>query len=141
MGTAVDANIIIYERAEELRDGKSLDAVKASYSWTGAMRSIVDANSHFNWCCIVHIWFRTNKGFATTLLIGIITSLFTSIFLQESLSKKTLLKANLTFVTNFLKTFYKLPFRFLKSKKMDVFVSAVVVVSCVIGDKQIRSRS
>jgi SecD/SecF fusion protein len=46
MGTAVDANIIIYERAkEELRDGKSLDeAVKASYSWTGAMRSIVDAN-------------------------------------------------------------------------------------------------
>jgi SecD/SecF fusion protein len=42
----VDANIIIYERAkEELRDGKSLDeAVKASYSWTGAMRSIVDAN-------------------------------------------------------------------------------------------------
>jgi SecD/SecF fusion protein len=46
MGTAVDANIIIYERAkEELRDGKSLDeAVKSSYSWTGAMRSIVDAN-------------------------------------------------------------------------------------------------
>jgi SecD/SecF fusion protein len=44
MGTA-DANIIIYERAkEELRDGKSLDEVKASYSWTGAMRSIVDAN-------------------------------------------------------------------------------------------------
>jgi SecD/SecF fusion protein len=45
MGTAVDANIIIYERAkEELRDGKSLDeAVKASYSWTGAMR-FVDAN-------------------------------------------------------------------------------------------------
>jgi preprotein translocase subunit SecD len=39
MGTAVDANIIIYERAkEELRDGKSLDeAVKSSYSWTGAM--------------------------------------------------------------------------------------------------------
>jgi SecD/SecF fusion protein len=38
MGTAVDANII-YERAkEELRDGKSLDeAVKASYSWTGAI--------------------------------------------------------------------------------------------------------
>jgi SecD/SecF fusion protein len=66
MGTAVDANIIIYERAkEELRDGKSLDeAVKASYSWTGAMRSIVDANVTHNWCCIVHIWFRTNKGFA-----------------------------------------------------------------------------
>jgi SecD/SecF fusion protein len=45
MGTAVDANIIIYERAkEELRDGKSLDEAKNLHSWTGAMRSIVDAN-------------------------------------------------------------------------------------------------
>jgi SecD/SecF fusion protein len=45
MGTAVDANIIIYERAkEELRDGKSGWSSKSSYSWTGAMRSIVDAN-------------------------------------------------------------------------------------------------
>jgi SecD/SecF fusion protein len=45
MGTAVDANIIIYERAkEELRDGKSLDEAVNPYSWTGAMRSIVDAN-------------------------------------------------------------------------------------------------
>jgi SecD/SecF fusion protein len=93
MGTAVDANIIIYERAEELRDGKSLDAVKASYSWTGAMRSIVDANSHFNWCCIVHIWFRTNKGFATTLLIGIITSLFTSIFIARIFIEKNIAKS------------------------------------------------
>jgi SecD/SecF fusion protein len=64
MGTAVDANII-YERAkEELRDGKSLDeAVKAS-SWTGAMRSIVDANvTHILIGAVVHIWFRTNKRF------------------------------------------------------------------------------
>jgi SecD/SecF fusion protein len=46
LGTAVDANIIIYERAkEELREGKSLaDAVKSSYGWKGAMRSIIDAN-------------------------------------------------------------------------------------------------
>jgi SecD/SecF fusion protein len=46
MGTAVDANIIIYERAkEELRAGKTLEeAVKTSYSWRGAMSSITDAN-------------------------------------------------------------------------------------------------
>jgi SecD/SecF fusion protein len=90
MGTAVDANII-YERAkEELRDGKSLDeAVKASYSWTGAMRSIVDANvTHILIGAVLFIFGSGPiKGFATTLLI-IITSLFTSILLQESLSIK-----------------------------------------------------
>jgi SecD/SecF fusion protein len=62
MGTAVDANIIIYERAkEELRAGKTLEeAVKTSYSWRGAMSSITDAcYAHFNRCC-VDIWFRTN---------------------------------------------------------------------------------
>ena len=46
MGTAVDANIIIYERAkEELREGKTLEnAVIAAFGWKGAMRSIIDAN-------------------------------------------------------------------------------------------------
>jgi SecD/SecF fusion protein len=96
MGTAVDANIIIYERAkEELRDGKSLDeAVKASYSWTGAMRSIVDANvTHILIGAVLFIFGSGPiKGFTTTLLIGIITCLLQSL-LQESLSIKTLLKS------------------------------------------------
>jgi SecD/SecF fusion protein len=90
MGTAVDANIIIYERAkEELRDGKSLDEAVKSYSWTGAMRSIVDANvTHILIGAVLFIFGSGPiKGFATTLLIGIITS-FTSILLQESLSIK-----------------------------------------------------
>jgi SecD/SecF fusion protein len=62
MGTAVDANIIIYERAKEELAGKSLDeAVKISYSWTGAMRSIVDANvTHILIGAVVYLWFRTN---------------------------------------------------------------------------------
>jgi SecD/SecF fusion protein len=108
------------------------------------MRSIVDANvTHILIGAVLFIiWFRTNKRFRN-YIIGIITSLFTSILLQESLSIKTLLKkANLTFVTNFSKDFYKLPFRFLKRKKWTYLFSAVVVVvSIVIGDKQIRSRS
>ena len=85
LGTAVDANIIIYERAkEELREGKSLsEAVTASYGWHGAMRSIIDANvTHVLTGAILFI-FGTGpiKGFALTLLIGIVTSLFTSIFI------------------------------------------------------------
>jgi SecD/SecF fusion protein len=117
MGTAVDANIIIYERAKKLRDGKSLDEVKASYSWTGAMRSIVDANvTHILIGAVLFIFGSGPiKGFATTLLIGIITSLFTSIFIARIFIDKNIAKkANLTFVTNFSKDFYKLPFRFQK---------------------------
>jgi SecD/SecF fusion protein len=94
MGTAVDANIIIYERAkEELRAGKSLDeAVKISYSWTGAMRSIVDANvTHILIGAVLFIFGSGPiKGFATTLLIGIITSLFTSILSLRILSIRIL---------------------------------------------------
>lgn len=87
LGTAVDANIIIYERAkEELREGKTLaDAVKSAYGWKGAMRSIIDANvTHVLTGAILFI-FGTGpiQGFALTLLIGIFTSLFTSIFIAR----------------------------------------------------------
>ncbi len=87
LGTAVDANIIIYERAkEELREGKTLgEAVKSAYGWKGAMRSIIDANvTHVLTGAILFI-FGTGpiQGFATTLLIGIFTSLFTSIFIAR----------------------------------------------------------
>ena len=85
VGTAVDANIIIFERAkEELRLGKTLDvAIKESYSWTGAMRSIVDANVTHILTGIVLFIFGTGpiQGFALTLLTGIFTSLFTAIFI------------------------------------------------------------
>ncbi|MFV5696115.1 protein translocase subunit SecDF [Flavobacterium sp. LB3P122] len=134
MGTAVDANIIIYERAkEELRAGKTLgEAVIASYSWKGAMRSIVDAN-------VTHILIGTVlfifgsgpiKGFATTLLIGIITSLFTSIFIARIFIDKNIAgKNDLSFVTNFSKNFFtNFHFDFLGVKKWTYLFSSIVVV-------------
>jgi SecD/SecF fusion protein len=139
MGTAVDANIIIYERAkEELREGKTLEeAVKASYSWTGAMRSIVDANvTHILTGAVLFIFGSGPiKGFATTLLIGIITSLFTSIFIARifidwSLKKKN----NLTFVTGFSKNFFtNFHFDFLGIKKWTYLFSAIVVVVSIVS--------
>ena len=139
MGTAVDANIIIYERAkEELRDGKSLDeAVKVSYSWTGAMRSIVDANvTHILIGAVLFIFGSGPiKGFATTLLIGIITSLFTSIFIARIFIDKNIAKkADLSFVTNFSKNFFtNFHFDFLKVKKITYIFSAVVIVVSVFS--------
>jgi SecD/SecF fusion protein len=134
MGTAVDANIIIYERAkEELRSGKSLsEAVEASYSWKGAMRSIVDANvTHILTGGVLFIFGSGPiKGFATTLLIGIITSLFTSIFIARIFIDRRISKnLNLSFVTNFSKNFFtNFHFDFLKIKKWTYAFSALVTI-------------
>ncbi|WP_291099473.1 MULTISPECIES: protein translocase subunit SecDF [unclassified Flavobacterium] len=134
MGTAVDANIIIYERAkEELRLGKTLEeAVKTSYSWKGAMRSIIDANvTHILTGGVLFIFGSGPiKGFATTLLIGIITSLFTSIFIARifidwSISKNK----KISFVTGFSKNFFtNFHFDFLSIKKWTYLFSAIVTI-------------
>ncbi|AYN03057.1 MULTISPECIES: protein translocase subunit SecDF [unclassified Flavobacterium] len=134
MGTAVDANIIIYERAkEELRAGKTLDeAIKTSYSWRGAMSSITDANvTHILTGAVLFIFGSGPiKGFATTLLIGIITSLFTSIFIARIFIDRNISRKNdLTFVTNFSKNmFNNFHFDFLGVKKWTYLFSSVVVV-------------
>ncbi|MBK0368730.1 protein translocase subunit SecDF [Flavobacterium agrisoli] len=139
LGTAVDANIIIYERAkEELRDGKSLaEAVATSYGWHGAMRSIIDANvTHILTGAILFI-FGTGpiKGFALTLLIGIITSLFTSIFIARIFIDKNIAgKADLTFCTNITKNWFtNFHFDFIKIKKFTYIFSAIVVVVSLVS--------
>ncbi len=138
LGTAVDANIIIYERAkEELREGKTLsEAVEASYGWKGAMRSIIDANvTHVLTGAILFI-FGTGpiQGFATTLLIGIFTSLFTSIFIARIFIDQDIAKnRSLSFTTPLTKNWFTgFHFDFIGVKKWSyLFSTAVVVVSCV----------
>ena len=139
MGTAVDANIIIYERAkEELRAGKTIDdAIKASFGWKGAMRSIVDANVTHVLTGAVLLIFGTGpiQGFATTLLIGIATSLFTSIFITRILLDWSVNRGNkLSFVTGFSKNFFtNFHFDFLGVKKYTYIFSSLVVVVSIIS--------
>ena len=138
LGTAVDANIIIYERAkEELREGKTLaEAVKASYGWKGAMRSIIDANvTHVLTGAILFI-FGTGpiQGFATTLLIGIFTSLFTSIFIARIfIDRDIAANRSLMFATPTTKNWFtNFHFDFIGIKKWSYAISTVVViVSCI----------
>ncbi|UPT69768.1 MAG: protein translocase subunit SecDF [Flavobacterium sp. JAD_PAG50586_2] len=138
LGTAVDANIIIYERAkEELREGKTLgDAVVSSYGWKGAMRSIIDANvTHVLTGTILFI-FGTGliQGFALTLLIGIFTSLFTSIFIARIFIDKDIANnRNLTFTTPLTKNWFTgFHFDFIGIKKWSYLFSTVVVIgSCI----------
>ena len=86
IGMAVDANVIIYERLkEELRKGSSLAlAVKDGYRY--ALSAILDANITTAIVCAVLMSFGTGpiRGFAVTLFCGIITSIFTAVFVSRT---------------------------------------------------------
>lgn len=87
IGISVDANVLIFERIrEEIAKGKAIkEAVKDGFS--NALSSILDANITTGLTAIILFVFGTGpiKGFATTLLIGIITSLFTAIYITRLL--------------------------------------------------------
>lgn len=138
MGTAVDQNILIYERAkEEMRRGVTLEeAVKTSYSWRGAMSSITDANVTHVLTGLVLVIFGTGpvKGFATTLLIGVFTSLFTSLFITRLLLDWSVRRGdNLPFYTKLSKNWFtNFNYNFLGKKKITyIFSCSVAVISLV----------
>jgi protein-export membrane protein SecD len=85
IGTAVDSNILIFERIrEELRGGKTpRQAIDAGYN--NALRAIIDANSTNMISALVLAWYGSGpvKGFAITLMIGLVTSVFTSTFVTR----------------------------------------------------------
>ena len=89
IGMAVDANVIIYERFnEEVRAGRPLKAsVRAGFK--NAMSAILDANVTTLIASIVLLYFGTGsiQGFAKTLLLGVVTSMFTAIVVTRFLMK------------------------------------------------------
>lgn len=134
MGMAVDANVIIYERVkEELRAGKQLKlAIKDGYS--NAYSAIIDGNLTTIITGIVLFIFGSGpvQGFATTLVIGIITSMLTSIFITRLIFEGRLAKnKNITFSNRFSKNFMQnAHVNFLGLRKYSYTVSAIV---CVIA--------
>ena len=85
IGISVDANVLIFERVrEELRRGKGIRKAVAD-GFNNALSSILDANITTGLTALISFVFGTGpiKGFATTLLIGIATSLFTAIFITR----------------------------------------------------------
>ena len=89
LGMAVDANVLIFERLkEELRRGKSLQTAMDD-GFKRAWLSIRDSNVSSLITCLILTWFGTSliKGFALTLAIGIVLSLFTAITVTRTLLK------------------------------------------------------
>jgi preprotein translocase subunit SecD len=91
IGMAVDANILIFERMkEELRWGKNkLQAIELGF--VRAFPSIRDSNANSLIICAILYWFGTGaiRGFAVTLAIGIVVSLFTAITITRTLLRTT----------------------------------------------------
>ena len=137
MGMAVDANVLIYERIrEELRAGKGMKLAIAD-GYRHAYSAIIDSNVTTILTGIVLYIFGTGpiKGFATTLVIGILTSMFTAIFITriiyESLLKKD---AKLTFSIKITANVFKnTKIDFIGMRKYFYFVSGAILLTGVVS--------
>ena len=139
IGMAVDANVIIFERAkEELDSGKTVEeAVNYAFTWKGAMSSIVDANITTALTALILLVFGTGpiKGFATTLLIGILTSLFTAIFITRIFLDWSIAKnEKLAFSTSITKNWFKnINIDFLGKRKVAYVISGLLIALSVFS--------
>ena len=137
MGMAVDANVIIFERIkEELRAGKGLSlAIQDGFS--NAYSAIIDGNLTTIITGIVLFFFGTGpvKGFATTLVAGIITSLFCSIFITRVLlESRATRKGSISFSNKLTENFLQnVKFSFISKRKVSYIVSGVLVVMSIIS--------
>lgn len=132
VGIAVDANVLIYERIrEELAKKKGQkEAVQDGFS--NALSSILDANITTGLTALILFVFGTGpiKGFATTLLIGILTSLFTAIFITRLLIDWYVNRGGkLDFSTKLTKGLFRnISINFLKKRKFAYIVSAMIII-------------
>ncbi|MBO4842140.1 MAG: protein translocase subunit SecDF [Bacteroidales bacterium] len=136
MGMAVDANVIIYERVkEELNAGKAL-RLAISDGYKNAYSAILDGQITTILTGIILYVFGSGsiKGFAAVLVIGIITSVLTSIFITRLIFEAQLKRnKNITFASEWSKNFLKnTKINFLGIRKTTYLISAAVCVICLV---------
>ncbi|WP_304761436.1 protein translocase subunit SecD, partial [Duncaniella muris] len=139
LGMAVDANVLIYERAkEELRAGKSVRTAIAD-GYSNAFSAIFDSNLTSIITGVILLLFGTGpiKGFATTLIIGIVCSFFTAVYLTRLIyimCAKTKPFEKLTFTTPLsAKMFSDTHFNFLGARKVSFGIVGAVVAIVIIS--------
>ena len=143
LGTAVDANVLIYERIkEELRSGKGMkQAVQAGYS--NAFSAIFDSNVTSALTGIILLLFGTGpiQGFATTWLIGIACSFFSAVFLTRLVYEYKLKKdkwLSLKFYTPLSKNMLQdTDFKFMSMYKVT-FTAAAAALVIFLGSLFVR---
>ena len=139
LGTAVDANVLIYERIkEELKLGKGMkQALKEGYG--NAFSAIFDSNLTSLITGVILLVTGTGpiRGFATTWIIGIVISFFTAVFLTRLVFENRVGKdkwLNQTFTTAFSKNFMQdKNYHFLSMYKKTFTVWGVAVLVCIVS--------
>ncbi|MEN8790423.1 MAG: protein translocase subunit SecDF [Flavobacteriaceae bacterium] len=132
IGMSVDANVLIFERIkEELVKGKGKGEAIAD-GFANALSSILDANITTGLTALILLVFGSGpiKGFATTLIIGILTSLFTAIFITRLLVDWYVSKRgrSLQFSTKITKNLFRnLNINFLSKRKIAYVISTILV--------------
>ena len=137
MGMAVDANVIIYERIkEELAAGKGLGKAVAD-GYKNAYSAIIDGQVTTLLTGIVLFVFGSGpvQGFATTLIIGIITSVLTSIFITRLIFDDRIEKGkSIAFENNLTKSFLKnTHFDFIAARKWSYIISGALIVISIVS--------
>lgn len=135
LGMAVDANVIIYERVkEELRAGKGL-ALAVRDGYRNAYSAIIDGQITTVITGIVLFVFGSGpvQGFATTLIIGIITSVLTSIFITRLVFESRIARGkNISFDNKYTRNFlHNTKVNFLAKRKISYTVSGIVILICL----------
>ena len=137
LGMAVDANVLIYERTkEELRAGKGVKKALAD-GYSNAFSAIFDSNLTSIITGIILFNFGTGpiRGFATTLIIGILISFFTAVFMtrlfyEHFMNKDKLL--NLTFSSGISKNLMaNVHFNFMGRNKLWFTITGIALIICI----------
>ena len=146
LGMAVDANVLIYERTkEELRAGKGVKKALAD-GYSNAFSAIFDSNLTSIITGIILFNFGTGpiRGFATTLIIGILISFFTAVFMTRLVYEYFMNKdkwLNLTFSSKISKNLMaNVHFDFMGGNKKWLTITGVILVIC-IGSLFVRGLS
>ena len=139
LGTAVDANVLIYERIkEELKLGKGMKQA-LSEGYGNAFSAIFDSNLTSLITGVILLVTGTGpiRGFATTWIIGIVISFFTAVFLTRLVFENRVSKdkwLNLTFTTSFSKNFMQgKNYHFLSMYKTTFTIWGVAVLVCIVS--------
>ncbi len=137
LGMAVDANVIIYERVkEELRAGKGLSKAIAD-GYSNAYSAIIDGQFTTFLTGVVLFIFGSGpvQGFATTLIIGIITSVLTSVFITRIIFDDRVVKGkSISFDSKLTRNFLQnTHVDFLGKKKIAYIVSGVIILISLVS--------
>ena len=132
IGMSVDANVLIYERIqEELRSGKGLK-LAISDGYKNAYSAIIDGQVTTFLTGVVLYLFGSGpiKGFATTLMIGILTSLFSAIFITRLIFEWHLKKeGRILFTSSFTENWLRnMKIKFLEKRKIAYIISGTIIV-------------